>query len=233
MTKITVYDPREILLDDDGFLRQSSEWSHLVRDALAAYHGVTEMTESHHNVIFKLRELIASYKKEDLLDEYDRKGFVPVVNQIVALFGSFEVALAIAGSLNPTRIKREREAEEKAQEKARRSAVSNKELEELLGVKFDGDGYFMDFEDWNEELAQLYANTDIQGIKGELTDDHWKVIDFVRDHFGKFGNSPMIRKLCSGTDFSLKYIYELFPLGPVKGVFKIAGLLKPAECHQL
>jgi TusE/DsrC/DsvC family sulfur relay protein len=63
-----------------------------------------------------------------------------------------------------------------------------------------------------------------------LTDNHWKVVNYLREYYVQFGVAPMIRKLCKQTGFSLKEIYEMFPSGPAKGACKVAGLPKPTGC---
>ncbi|HHW44245.1 MAG: TusE/DsrC/DsvC family sulfur relay protein [Thermoanaerobacteraceae bacterium] len=94
-------------------------------------------------------------------------------------------------------------------------------------IELDEDGFIVDPELWNEDVAKAFAAT--EGIQ-ELTDDHWKVINYLRDYYKQFQIAPMIRKLCKETGFSLKYIYELFPSGPAKGACKLAGLPKPTGC---
>ena len=92
----------------------------------------------------------------------------------------------------------------------------------------DEDGFLRKLENWSAEFASAYAKE--EGIEGALTDDHWKVINYLRDHYAKFGIAPMIRKLCKDTGFDLKKIYGLFPSGPAKGACKLAGLAKPTGC---
>ncbi len=94
-------------------------------------------------------------------------------------------------------------------------------------VEVDEDGFIQEPEKWCEELALVIAKTE---EVGDLTEDHWKVINYLRDYYQEFGIAPMIRKLCKETGFQLKYIYELFPSGPAKGACKIAGLPKPTGC---
>jgi tRNA 2-thiouridine synthesizing protein E len=96
-----------------------------------------------------------------------------------------------------------------------------------IAVNVDEDGFIEDPADWNEQLAAAIAQTE---DVPELTEDHWKVITYLREYYQKFGIAPMIRKLCKETGFQLKYIYELFPSGPAKGACKIAGLPKPTGC---
>ena len=70
----------------------------------------------------------------------------------------------------------------------------------------------------------------VEGIEGELTEEHWKLIDYIREYYAQFGIAPMIRKMCKDTGFDLKKIYALFPSGPAKGACKLAGLSKPTGC---
>jgi len=94
-------------------------------------------------------------------------------------------------------------------------------------VEVDEDGFIVDPNSWNEAVAAALATT--EGID-TLTEEHWKVMNYLRDYFQKFGVAPMIRKLCKETGFALKRIYDLFPSGPAKGACKLAGLPKPTGC---
>ena len=94
-------------------------------------------------------------------------------------------------------------------------------------IAVDEDGFVENPEDWDEEIAAAMALD--EGIQ-ELTDEHWKMINYLREYYLKFGIAPMIRKLCKDTGFKLKYVYELFPSGPAKGACKLAGLPKPTGC---
>jgi tRNA 2-thiouridine synthesizing protein E len=91
----------------------------------------------------------------------------------------------------------------------------------------DEDGFLQDPSLWNEEVASLFAKT--EGID-QMTEDHWKVVHYLRNYYLEFNIAPMIRKLCKDTGFKLKKIYELFPSGPAKGACKVAGLPKPTGC---
>ena len=91
----------------------------------------------------------------------------------------------------------------------------------------DDDGFLEQPEIWNNEVALALASTEGLSI---LSEDHWKVINYLRDYFKQYGIAPMIRKLCKETGYNLKQIYELFPSGPAKGACKVAGLSKPTGC---
>jgi dissimilatory sulfite reductase related protein len=94
-------------------------------------------------------------------------------------------------------------------------------------VELDEDGFIVNPADWSEALVGAFAKD--EGVE-ELTEKHWKVINYLRDYFHKFGIAPMVRKMCKDTGFTLKEIYELFPSGPAKGACKLAGLPKPTGC---
>jgi tRNA 2-thiouridine synthesizing protein E len=96
-----------------------------------------------------------------------------------------------------------------------------------ISLDVDEDGFMQEPDLWNEAVAAALATT--EGV-AELTDDHWKVVKYLRDYYLQFGVAPMIRKLCKETGYNLKTIYELFPSGPAKGACKVAGLPKPTGC---
>jgi len=91
----------------------------------------------------------------------------------------------------------------------------------------DEDGFLQEPERWSKEVAKDFATTE---AVNELTEGHWKVINYIRGYYLQFGIAPMIRKLCKETGYKLKEIYELFPSGPAKGACKLAGLPKPTGC---
>ena len=95
-------------------------------------------------------------------------------------------------------------------------------------LQLDEDGFMQEPELWNQSVAQAFAKD--EGIEGELTDDHWKVINYLREYYLKNKIAPMVRRLCKETGCNVKRIYELFPSGPAKGACKIAGLPKPTGC---
>lgn len=96
-----------------------------------------------------------------------------------------------------------------------------------IRVELDDKGYLVDAADWSRQVAVALAEAD--GL-GELGDDHWKVIDFLRAYQEAHGAAPMIRVLCRETGLTLQRIYDLFPAGPAKGACRVAGLPRPDSC---
>ena len=91
----------------------------------------------------------------------------------------------------------------------------------------DEDGFLQEPDLWSEKVAEEFAKD--EGVES-LTDDHWKVINYLREYYLKNKIAPMVRRLCKETGFNVKQIYELFPSGPAKGACKLAGLPKPTGC---
>jgi len=96
-----------------------------------------------------------------------------------------------------------------------------------VSLSVDEDGFMHEPDLWNKDVAAALAST--EGVD-ELTEEHWKLVEYLRNYYLQFGVAPMIRKLCKETGFDLKKVYALFPSGPAKGACKVAGLPKPTGC---
>lgn len=94
-------------------------------------------------------------------------------------------------------------------------------------VEVNEEGFLVNPADWTKEIAAELAKE--EGI-AELTEAHWKVIDFSRQSAGSTGASPTLRAITSGSGVNTKELFTLFPKGPAKKVAKIAGLGKPEGC---
>lgn len=100
-------------------------------------------------------------------------------------------------------------------------------------IKRDPQGFLVDLDDWNEEVAIVIARE--EGI--ELSDDHWEVIWLLREFYAEFDLSPANRILVKAVKEELGeekgnsiYLMQLFPGSPAKLASKIAGLPKPLNC---
>ena len=95
-------------------------------------------------------------------------------------------------------------------------------------VELNEEGFLVNPAIWNEDLALALAKQE-EGLD-ELSDKHWAVIRFIRQHYEANQSAPMVRSICKTTGMPLKMVYELFPSGPAKGACKLAGLPKPDGC---
>jgi len=100
-------------------------------------------------------------------------------------------------------------------------------------IEHDEEGYLTDLSQWNEELAVILANDE----KIEMNDEHWEVVNFLRNYYDEYQIAPAIRVLVKALKKTMgkdkgsnKYLYTLFPYGPAKQACKIAGLPKPTGC---
>ena len=94
-------------------------------------------------------------------------------------------------------------------------------------IEVDGEGFIQQPELWDEAVARDVAKG--IGIL-DLTDDHWAVVNYIREYYLKFEIAPLIRRLCKVTQKDIDTIYDLFPDGPADGACKIAGLPTPTGC---
>ncbi len=102
-------------------------------------------------------------------------------------------------------------------------------VKEIAGkqVEVDDEGFMTNPDQWNEEIAKVLAAE--EGIP-ELTDGHWKVINFVRSDYSEKGQVPTIRRMKKVGNIATKELYELFPNGPAKKAARVSGLSKPQGC---
>jgi tRNA 2-thiouridine synthesizing protein E len=102
-------------------------------------------------------------------------------------------------------------------------------LFEVNGRKYevDEDGFLQCPEIWNREVALDFATT--EGL-ADLSEIHWKVVNYIREYWLQNDIAPMVRKICKDTGLKLSDIYDMFPSGPAKGACKVAGLPKPTGC---
>ena len=109
--------------------------------------------------------------------------------------------------------------------------LSDKEkLEQVFGIH---DSEEIDsFDSWTEDSARAIASSESL----ELSDKHWEVIKFLRIHFQNVGaNMPPSHELSQTLEerFSdeggLRYLYSLFPGGPLSQGSRIAGIPVPDD----
>lgn len=90
-------------------------------------------------------------------------------------------------------------------------------------------GMLAELDDWSVSKAEKMASE--EGVT--LTDDHWEVLHLLREHYKHHGLAPSARLLLNGLEERFgreggrKYLYQLFPRGPVSQGSRIAGLPLP------
>ncbi len=94
-------------------------------------------------------------------------------------------------------------------------------------IETDKNGYLVNLEDWNQEVAKVIAAA--EGVA--LSEKSWDLINFLRDEYINNGqNQPNDRNILKamsekwGGNVQSKDLYELFPMQPSKQAAKIGGL---------
>jgi len=100
-------------------------------------------------------------------------------------------------------------------------------------IATDAEGFLRHLDDWDKTIANKVAEN--EGIT--LTEDHWKVIDFLRQFYRDYKITPAVRivvkeltKRWGAEKGNSIYLHQLFPGGVIKQASKIAGLPKPKRC---
>ncbi len=95
-----------------------------------------------------------------------------------------------------------------------------------VSVPVDGEGFLVNRDDWNEQIAKDLAKAD----EFEMNDQVMGFIREARSMFDENGVVPPIRKFAKEVDVSSKELYAIFKKGPMKLICKWGGLPKPTGC---
>ena len=93
-------------------------------------------------------------------------------------------------------------------------------------VQVNEEGFLTEYNEWNEDIAKVLAGQ----IGVDMTDAHWKVINFLREDFRSQGETATSRRVQNVGGVPVKEQFELFPKKPAKKMAYIAGLPKPKGC---
>ena len=84
-------------------------------------------------------------------------------------------------------------------------------------------GFLVYPDEWDEYYATFRAY-DMKIPGGKLTEEHWKIIRFLRESWEKNNTVPTVYETCEATGIQLEKLEQLFPDGYHRGAVKIAGL---------
>ena len=94
---------------------------------------------------------------------------------------------------------------------------------EEKAYRVDVHGFLLDPSEWDQDFAIHKAQE--LGMKGGLTQPHWKIIDYLRDSARKTGRVPTVFETCEANGIEIDDLEKLFSTGYHRGAVKIAGLL--------
>lgn len=93
-------------------------------------------------------------------------------------------------------------------------------------VKLDDQGFLVNLEDWDEEVAQDLAYN--EGIE-ELSPEKLEIVKFMREYYCKFKAFPILNNVCKNINQPKGCVNEEF-INPQKA-WKIAGLPRLDNIH--
>ena len=104
-------------------------------------------------------------------------------------------------------------------------------MTKMATVTRDVEGYLTDPETWDEEIARELAAEE----KLDLVDDHWPILQFMREYWLEHQGAPDVRHVVAFVSSSLgmdkkaakEQLFRLFPYGYVKQGCKVSGMIKP------
>ena len=224
----------------DGRLANLSDWNEAVAKELASLDNIT-LSDDHWTVINAMRDYYKEFNvspvnkllKRDLnrrthSDQFNEDFLNKLFPNGVLVQGS-----KIAGIPRPYL---DAELERNTyQTKATKNITHFVDSFEFDGKKYEVTplGNLIDLHRWNSHIANFMAKK--EGI--ELTEEHWEVINFLREFYFTYGISPMVKIIIKeiaeeiGKERASKeYLYHLFPKGPARQGSRIAGLPEPQGC---
>ncbi|GGL41663.1 TusE/DsrC/DsvC family sulfur relay protein [Phycicoccus endophyticus] len=93
-------------------------------------------------------------------------------------------------------------------------------------VEVNDEGFLTSPQEWSEDLAPELARL----IGLELTEEHWKLIRFLREDYASQGETATLRRVSTQTGTPVKSLFALFPGKPAKKMAYVSGLPKPKGC---
>jgi len=98
----------------------------------------------------------------------------------------------------------------------------------------NNEGFLENADSWTPKVAEIIAADDSL----QLTQNHWEIIEFLREFYKQHQMSPPSNRLfvkavkeAFGEDKGNSiYLMQLFPGTPAKTACRIAGLPRPTNC---
>jgi len=228
---------------NDGHLANLWDWSPSVAEYLADQQGV-ELSAEHWEIINLMRVYYQTYNispNKKLLVKEIREKLGEEKSQDAYLTRLFpgdvmKQGIIIAGVPIPLTDLEVRGIASKSQTPAATVGMAN-QIQEVQfagrSIQLYAKGNLVNLDDWSPELAEFLAQK--QGI--QLSEQHWVVINFLRDFYAQYGIAPMVKLLIKHIQQKLgkeignkEYLYSLFPKGPARQGSCIAGLPEPQGC---
>lgn len=214
--QIIRYGNKRYHVDDDGFLIDSKKWDEDFAKAMSTdvqiKHG---LTAKHWEVIKYIRNTFKDQGKCPLVYQTCQLNGLRL-RELKTLFptGYLRGACKLAGITYKEGYLGHSWMEGPSEE----VAASAKEKTYSVDVR----GFLVNPDDWDEQFANYKAFE--MKITDKLTEQHWRIIHFLRESYEKTRVVPTVYETCEANNLDIEELELLFPDGYHRGAVKIAGL---------
>jgi tRNA 2-thiouridine synthesizing protein E len=102
-------------------------------------------------------------------------------------------------------------------------------------ILIDQEGYLQNLDEWSEDFVRALAAHESL----VLSDEHWQVIRFIRDHYQEHQIQPQVRDMIKHFEQAWgpqrgnnHYLHDIFPIGgPQKQGNRLAGMRRTKGEH--
>lgn len=204
-------------LDQQGFLLDPAAWNETFAEGIARECDVPVLSNEHWDVIRFVR------------DAFEKTGICPTIFATASAIGLLPQDLK---RLFPTGYHRGvclvagvhyRVNHMPYGEHIKETVADMKALSSDKVYCVDVRGFLTEPDSWDENYA-IHRATEMKIPDGRLTEDHWRIIRYLRDVFKKEQRIPTIYDTCENCNLDLKAFEQLFPDGYHRGALKISGL---------
>lgn len=202
-------------LDDQGGLVALESWDNNFAEGIAREYEIPVLSAEHWDVINYVRDvyrqtgvcptIFATCKANGLLPEEMKKLFPTGYHRGVCRVAGIHYRVSHMPYASHIR----------------ESIVDKQALAKDKVYSTDVRGFLIDPETWDENYAVHRA---MESPPGKLTDDHWKIIHYLRSAYHSENRIPNIYETCENCSLDLDALEALFPNGYHRGAIKIAGL---------
>ncbi len=211
------YMGRSYAVDEQGCLTDPSGWDEHFAEGMARECEIPVLSSEHWDVIHYLR---GTYEKGEpcptIFATCKATGLMPQEMKKLFPSGFHRGACRVAGvnyTMNP----------KSYGERLRKSVADLRAMPQDRVYCTDVRGFLVDPASWDEDFA-VHRAVEMRIPGGQLTNEHWRVIYYLRDVFQVEGRIPNIYETCESCNLELEAFEQLFPEGYHRGALKLAGL---------
>ena len=210
------YNGKSYEIDSHGFLMDPDEWDENFAEGMAESARITGgLTDDHWRFIRFIRNTFEKINQCPLVYIACKNNDIGLGN-LKELFptGYLRGACKLAGVTYREGYGQRLWLEE--------HMVHNTRMYERKNYSTDVHGFLGNPNDWDENFA-IHKAHEI-GMTDYLTDQHWDIINFLRERFSETHTVPTVYETCEHFHIDLDELERLFPVGYHRGAVKIAGL---------